>query len=77
MMGDIHKRQSFNHKGTVVAYYGSLSNKILVKSWWAWIFIYRILSQRPTEHDVDNRHPYYQFKLKSDDLDNGTEETNK
>jgi DNA repair exonuclease SbcCD nuclease subunit len=24
MMGDIHKRQSFNHKGTVVAYCGSL-----------------------------------------------------
>ena len=27
-----------------------------------------------TEHDVENRYPYYQFKIKSlEDLENGTE----
>jgi hypothetical protein len=42
-----------------------LSNKILVKKLVAWIFAWDIESKTHTEHDVDNRHPYYQFKLKS------------
>jgi DNA repair exonuclease SbcCD nuclease subunit len=80
MMGDIHKRQSFNHKGTVVAYCGSLVQQNFGEKVGGHGFLFwDIESKTYTEHDVDNRHPYYQFKLKSlDDLDNGTEKlTNK
>jgi hypothetical protein len=47
MMGDIHKRQSFNHKGTVVAYCGSLVQQNFGEKVGGMDFYFGILSQRP------------------------------
>lgn len=36
--------------------------------------LWDVESKTFTEHDVDNKSPYYQFKIKSlEDLENGTE----
>lgn len=75
MLGDIHKRQSFNHKGIIIAYSSSLiqqnfGEKISKHGFLLW----DVPTKSFTEHDVDNNYPYYQFRIKSlDDLDNNNE----
>lgn len=75
MLGDIHKRQSFNHKGIIIAYPSSLIQQNFGENVTKHGFLLWDLDSKSfTEHDVDNKSPYYQFKIKSlEDLENGTE----
>jgi DNA repair exonuclease SbcCD nuclease subunit len=75
MMGDIHKRQVFNYKGTPIAYPSSLIQQNFGETvdkhgflWWD------IESRTFEEFDIDTDYGFYQFKIDSlDDLENGTE----
>lgn len=75
MLGDIHKRQSFNHKGTLIAYASSLiqqdfGENISKHGYLLW----DTETKNFTEHDIDNKYSFYQFKIKSlEDLENGEE----
>ncbi len=75
MLGDIHKRHSFNHKGIVIAYPSSLiqqdfGENIDKHGYLLW----DVQTKTFTEHDVDNKYPFYQFKIKSiEDLENDEE----
>ena len=75
MLGDIHKRQSFNHKGIPVAYSSSLIQQNFGENVSKHGFLlWDVETKTFTEHDVENTTPFYQFKIKSlEDLDNGTE----
>lgn len=75
MLGDIHKRQTFNHKGIIVAYPSSLIQQNFGENISKHGFLFWDIETKSfTEHDVDNSYQYYQFKIKSlDDLDNGVE----
>ncbi len=75
MLGDIHKRQSFNHKGIPIAYPSSLIQQNFGENVSKHGFLlWDVETKTFTEHDVDNKSPFYQFKIKSlEDLDNGTE----
>jgi len=75
MLGDIHKRQSFIHKGINIAYPSSLIQQNFGENITKHGFLYwDVDSKTFTEHDVDNRFLYYQFKIKSiEDIDNGNE----
>jgi len=76
MLGDIHKRQSFNHNGTILAYPSSLIQQNFGENVTKHGFLlWDVETKTFTEHDVDNRYPYYQFKIKSlDDLENNKEQ---
>lgn len=75
MLGDIHKRQSFNHKGIQIAYPSSLiqqnfGENVSKHGYLLW----DVESKSFTEHDIENKYSYYNFKIKSmDDLDNNKE----
>jgi len=75
MLGDIHKRQVFNHKGIIIAYPSSLIQQNFGENVSKHGFLlWDIESKTFTEHDVDNRFPYYQFRIKSlEDLETGSE----
>ena len=75
MLGDIHKRQSFNHKGIPIAYPSSLIQQNFGENVSKHGFLlWDVETKKFTEHDVENKSPFYQFKIKSlEDLDNGTE----
>lgn len=75
MLGDIHKRQSFNHKGIPIAYPSSLIQQNFGENVSRHGFLlWDVETKTFTEHDVKNKSPFYQFKIKSlEDLDNGTE----
>ena len=75
MLGDIHKRQSFNHKGTLIAYPSSLIQQNFGESVSNHGFLmWDIETKTFTEHNVENRYPYFQFRIKSlEDLENGAE----
>lgn len=75
MLGDIHKRQSFIHKGINIAYPSSLIQQNFGENVTKHGFLYwDVESKSFTEHDVDNRFLYYQFKIKSiEDIENGSE----
>lgn len=75
MLGDIHKRQSFNHKGIQIAYPSSLIQQNFGENVSKHGFLlWDVETKTFTEHDVENKSPFYQFKIKSlEDLDNGTE----
>ena len=75
LCGDIHKRQKFNHKGTIIAYSSSLLQQNFGENVSKHGFLlWDVESKTFTEHDVENRHPYYHFKITSlEDLENGTE----
>lgn len=75
MLGDIHKRQSFNHKGIPIAYSSSLIQQNFGENVSKHGFLlWDVENKSFTEHDVQNKEPFYQFKIKSlQDLDNGTE----
>ena len=75
MLGDIHKRQVFNHKGILIAYPSSLIQQNFGENVTKHGFLmWDIETKSFTEHDVENRYPFYQFKIKSlEDLENNTE----
>jgi DNA repair exonuclease SbcCD nuclease subunit len=75
MLGDIHKRQVFNHKGIPIAYPSSLIQQNFGENITKHGFLFwDVESKTYTEHDVENKYPYYQFRIKSlEDIENGTE----
>lgn len=75
MLGDIHKRQFFNHKGIQVAYPSSLIQQNFGENVSKHGFLmWDVETKTFTEHDVDNKHPFYQFRIKSlEDLETGNE----
>lgn len=75
MLGDIHKRQVFFHKGIPIAYPSSLIQQNFGENVSQHGFLLWDVESKSFEpHDVDNRYPMYQFKIKSlDDLQNNTE----
>lgn len=75
MLGDIHKRQFFNHKGIQIAYPSSLIQQDFGENVTNHGFLlWDVESKTFTEHDVENKHPLYQFKIKSlEDLETGEE----
>jgi DNA repair exonuclease SbcCD nuclease subunit len=75
MLGDIHKRQFFNHKGIQIAYPSSLIQQNFGENVTKHGFLlWDIENKTFTEHDVQNKHPFYQFKIKSlEDLETGEE----
>lgn len=75
MLGDIHKRQVFNHKGIQIAYPSSLIQQNFGENVTSHGFLlWDVPTRTFTEHDVENKSPYYQFRLKSiTDIETGTE----
>ncbi len=75
MLGDIHKRQSFIHNGITIAYPSSLIQQNFGENVSKHGFLmWDVENKTFTEHDVDNRYPFYQFKIKSlEDLENNEE----
>lgn len=75
MLGDIHKRQVFNHKGILVAYPSSLIQQNFGENVTKHGFLlWNVETKSFTEHDVENKSPYYQFRIKSlEDIENGNE----
>lgn len=75
MLGDIHKRQSFNHKGIIIAYPSSLIQQDFGETVSNHGFLlWDIETKTFTEHNVDNRFPYYNFKITSlEDIENNKE----
>jgi DNA repair exonuclease SbcCD nuclease subunit len=75
MLGDIHKRQVFNHKGIQIAYPSSLIQQNFGENVTSHGFLlWDVPTRTFTEHDVENKSPYYQFRLKSiADIETGSE----
>ncbi len=75
MLGDIHKRQSFNHKGILIAYASSLIQQNFGENVTKHGFLlWDVETKTYTEHDVENKTPFYQFRINSiEDIENGTE----
>ncbi len=75
MLGDIHKRQVFNHKGILVAYPSSLIQQNFGENVTKHGFLlWDVETKTYTEHDVNNKYPFYQFKITSmEDIENGEE----
>lgn len=75
MLGDIHRRQSFNHKGIQIAYPSSLIQQNFGENVSKHGFLlWDVESRTFTEHDVENENSLYTFKIKSlEDLDNNKE----
>lgn len=75
MLGDIHKRQTFNHKGILIAYPSSLIQQNFGENVSNHGFLlWDVETKTFTEHNVENRYPYYNFKIKSvDDFENNKE----
>lgn len=75
MMGDIHKRQFFNHKGIKIAYPSSLiqqnfGENVSNHGYLLW----NVQTKEYTEHNVTNNYPYYNVKVRSvDDITNNKE----
>ena len=75
MLGDIHKRQTFNHKGTIIAYPSSLIQQNFGENVTKHGFLlWDVETKTFTEHDVENDSPFYKFKISSlEDLEEGKE----
>jgi DNA repair exonuclease SbcCD nuclease subunit len=75
MLGDIHKRQSFNHKGIIIAYPSSLIQQNFGENVSSHGYLLWDVETRTfTEHDVENKYPFYHFTIKSmEELENGLE----
>lgn len=75
LLGDIHKRQIFNHKGILIAYPSSLIQQNFGENVSKHGFLmWDVETKTYTEHDVKNNYPYYQFRIKSlEDLETGNE----
>lgn len=75
LLGDIHKRQSFNHIGIQIAYPSSLIQQNFGENVSKHGFLlWDVETKTFTEHDVENLYPMYNFKITSlEDLDNNKE----
>lgn len=75
MLGDIHKRQSFKHKGILIAYPSSLIQQNFGENVTKHGFLmWDVETKTFEEYDVENRYPYYQFRIKSlEELETGNE----
>lgn len=75
LLGDIHKRQTFNHNGILIAYPSSLiqqnfGENIAGHGYLLW----DVEDKTFTEHDIANPAPYVQVKVTSvDDIDDNKE----
>jgi len=76
LLGDIHKRQEFTHKGIRIAYPSSLIQQGFGETVGKHGFLFwDVLSRTYEEHDISTRYGFFQFKIKSlDDLEEGIEE---
>lgn len=76
MLGDIHKRQFFNHKGIMIAYPSSLIQQNFGENITKHGFLlWDVETKTFTVHDVENKAPFYQFRIKSiEDIENGAEQ---
>ena len=75
LLGDIHKRQSFNHNGIPIAYSSSLIQQNFGETVSNHGFLlWDVQTKKFTEHNVENKHSLYTIKIKSlEDLDNNNE----
>lgn len=75
LMGDIHKRQAFNHQGIPIAYSSSLIQQNFGETVSKHGFLYWNVEDRTfNEMDIATRYGYYQFGIDSlEDLENNTE----
>lgn len=75
LLGDIHKRQSFNHKGIQIAYPSSLIQQNFGENISKHGFLlWDVDTKTFTEHDVENNNPMIVIKINSlDALENNTE----
>jgi len=75
LLGDIHKRQIFNHQGITIAYPSSLIQQGFGETVSKHGFLFWDVETRTyEEHDIETRYGFYQFKIKSlDDLEKGIE----
>lgn len=78
MLGDIHKRNFFYHKGIPIAYSGSLIQQSFGENITKHGFLlWDVETKKFEEHDVVNRYPFYQFRIKTLDNLETNEDTNK
>lgn len=75
MLGDIHKRQAFNHQGIPIVYPSSLIQQGFGETVGKHGFLlWDVESKKYEEHDVPSRYGFYQFKITSlDDIEEGKE----
>lgn len=75
MLGDIHLRQSWNHKGTLIAYAGSLIQQNIGENINGHGFlVWDVENKMFEEHDVENEAKFFKFKITSvDDINNDKE----
>ena len=75
MLGDIHLRQNWNHKGTIIAFAGSLIQQNIGENINGHGFlVWDIASKTYIEHDVENPFKFFKYKISSsDDIINNNE----
>jgi DNA repair exonuclease SbcCD nuclease subunit len=75
MMGDIHKRQIWNHKGIPIAYPASLIQQNFGETITNHGFLlWDIESKTIQEHNIETEYGFYQFRIKSlEDIENDNE----
>lgn len=75
MMGDIHKRQIWNHKGIPIAYSSSLIQQNFGETVTKHGFLlWDIETKEIHEHDIETDFGFYQFRIKSlEDIENDNE----
>lgn len=75
LLGDIHKRQSFNHNGIKIAYSSSLIQQNFGENVSKHGFLlWDVENKTFTEHDVENKYSLYNMKIKSvDDIEQNKE----
>jgi DNA repair exonuclease SbcCD nuclease subunit len=75
LLGDIHKRQSFNHNGIRIAYPSSLIQQNFGENVSKHGFLlWDVENKTFTEHDVENKYSLYNMKIKSvDDIEQNKE----
>jgi DNA repair exonuclease SbcCD nuclease subunit len=75
LLGDIHKRQVFYHKEIPIAYPSSLIQQNFGETVSKHGYlIWDVETRSYTEHDIDTRYGFYNFKVTTlDDIENGTE----
>lgn len=75
LLGDIHLRQSFEHKGIPIAYSSSMIQQDFgEKLYDHGYLIWDVDSKTFTEHNLEIDYGYYVFKIESlDDIENGEE----
>jgi len=75
LIGDIHKRQAFNHKGIPIAYSSSLIQQDFGENVSNHGFLlWDVESKTFEEHNIETSYGFYKFKITSlDDLENDEE----